>query len=104
MDFFPKAGIRYGSTTFLSFLSPALMIVSSAALALEHKNSILVTVFVLVTTADTYFAGRPKIGVARKPAPSSLARLCSSRVKAGAIVLISQKMVLLFFGKCSKSF
>jgi hypothetical protein len=51
-----------------------------------------------------YFGGRPKIGVASKPAPSAVAWVWSSHVSVGAMVLISQKIVLLPLGKCLNSF
>lgn len=51
-----------------------------------------------------YFGGRPKIGVASKPAPSAVASVWSAHVSLGAMVLISQKIVFLPLGKCLNSY
>jgi len=51
-----------------------------------------------------YFGGRPKIGVASKPAPSAVAWVWSAHVSVGAMVLISQKIVFLPLGKCLNSY
>lgn len=105
LDRLPMAGMRYGLIFSLSFRSPALIMINSAALALGLCDTtfMLVNDNTLLNYVSQYLGGRPKTGVARKPAPSSVARVYSERVRVGAMVLISQKTVLFPCGRCLKS-